>query len=282
MLGMSLADARAVKKSNVPLPALLGLDQSALNFKKHDKYFFSSPLLHQRMSILKNMVGGKSSLVVVYGERGSGKTTLMNEFVASAVKDWQTCRIKLKPAETASVQTWRNLHNRMVFISNKGHQPSVIIDDAHQLSKSELQLLLQTAFPATGARKLKSVVLFAEPRIRERFADMVRFLPSMAVIDKFSMAPLTEKQTADYLQHRFKTAGFLKKIPFSSDQIRKIHRTSGGLPGWINGEAYMAMRRLFGGHRCDQLQFNPLRQIFQQWYGRLATPLSLSYKRAAG
>lgn len=282
MLGMSLTEAWAAKRPNVPLPALLGLDQCALNVKKHNKYFFSSPLLHQRMSILNNMVGGKSSLVVVYGERGSGKTTLMNQFVAKAVKDWQTCRIKLKPADSAAVQTWHNLHNRMVFISNKGNQPSVIVDDAHQLTKSELQLLLQTAFPATHARKLKSVVLFAEPQIRERFADMVQFLPDMAVIDKFSMAPLTEQQTAEYLRHRFKAAGFLRKIPFSSAQIRKIHRSSGGLPGWINGEAYITMRRLFGGHHCNQLPFHPLRQILQHWYGRFTVPFTLTYKRSPG
>ena len=141
---------------------------------------------------------------------------------------------------------------------------------------------LLESLPAKDARKLKSVVLFAEPQIRERFADMVRFLPPNAVIDKFSMAPLTEKQTADYLQHRFKTAGFLTKIPFSSEQIRKIHRTSGGLPGWINGETYMVMRRLFGGHRCSKLSANPLRHILQQFHNRLAAPLTLRYKRAIG
>jgi type II secretory pathway predicted ATPase ExeA len=283
MLGMSCINAAEEPKSpNVPLPALLGLDQRTLDRNKQNKYFFSSPLLHQRMAILKNMVDGGSRLVVVWGERGSGKTTLMNQFVAKAVQDWQPCRIRLKPAETAAEETWRNLHNRMVFISNKGDQPSVIVDDAHQFSNAELKLLLQTAFPETGVRKLKSVVLFAEPQIRERFSEIARFLPPMAVIDKFSMAPLTEKQTAAYLQHRIKTAGFLRKIPFSNEQIRKIHRTSGGLPGWINGEAYIAMRRLFGGHRFNQLHFHPLRQLLQHWYHRFTFPLTLSYKRSPG
>lgn len=283
MFDMSFINSVAKQESpSVPLPALMGLDRRTRDFKKQHKYFFSSPLLHQRMSILKNMVDGGSRLVVVWGERGSGKTTLMNQFVANAVQDWRTCRIRLKPAETAAEETWRNLHNRMVFISNKGDQPSVIIDDAHQLSSAELKLLLQTAFPVEGVRKLKSVVLFAEPRIRERFSEMACFLPSKVAIDKFSMAPLTEKQTAAYLQHRIKTAGFLRKIPFSNEQIRKIHRTSGGLPGWINGEAYMAMRRLFGGHRCNRMSFNPLRLMLQHWYCRLTVPLTLSYKRSPG
>ena len=282
MVGTPMMGTWFRKKDAIPLPVVLGLEPYKWDDQKQDQYFFSWPLLNQRLAILKNMVNGRSFLVVVWGERGSGKTTLMNHFVETADKGWRSCRIRLKPDKTAAVNTWRNLHNRMVFISQKGDLPSVIIDDAHQLSPAELKLIMRTAFPPSGERKIKSVVLFAEPRIRERFVEMANMLPGNAVIDKFSMAPLTEKQTADYLSHRIRTAGFLTKTPLSREQIRKIHRTSGGLPGWINGEAYMAMRRLFGGHYCSQLPFSPLRQILQLWCSRLLASPRLYYRRAMG
>ena len=80
--------------------------------------------------------------------------------------------------------------------------------------------------------------------MRERFAQMAHWMPAKAVIDKIHMTPLTEKQTAEYLQHRLRAAGYLRGNPFSPAHVREIYERSGGLPGWINGEAYLLLKRL--------------------------------------
>jgi len=244
-----LANAETIKRPTVPLPAILGLDRKAPGPKEINRFFFKSPLIAQRLSILNNMVGGRSLVIVVIGERGSGKTTLMNEFISTAGNDWQACRIKLTSRRQDSRNRWRNLNNRMVFRTRKNSPPSIIIDDAHQLSPSELKKLLQSAYSKEGQRKFQSIVLFAEPAMRERFAEIARWLPPSSVIDKIFMTPFTEKQTADYLKHRLKAAGLIHKNPFSVDQVRKIYQVSGGLPGWINGEAFMLLRKMETHHK---------------------------------
>jgi len=251
----------ALKHSDVPLPALLGLDGKPPAGGSRDKFFFASPTISHRLGVLNKMVGGRSLVIVVVGERGSGKTTLMNQFIADASNRWQVCRIRIKPRRKISASLWRNLNNRLVFLSRKDSTPSVIVDDAHQLTSLELKVLLQSAFAADGTRRLQSIVLFAEPQMRERFAEIAACLPPQSVIDTIFTAPLTEAQTAAYLTHRVRTAGFLKKIPFSSDQIRAIHRISKGLPGWINGEAFLELKRLCGGRRLGPSAF--LRMIRQ-------------------
>ena len=248
------------KRSHVPLPALLGLEtedhgrQRSLN-----RYFFASPLTTQRLAILNNMVGGSSLVIVVIGERGSGKTTLMNRFLYDAGNRWQAGRIRLKRRKKCRLDPWRNLNNRMVYLSRNDTPPSVIVDDAHQLSPSELRLLLQSAFAPDGRRKLQSIVLFAEPEMRRRFAEIAQWLPPKTVIEKIFVAALTEKQTKAYLEHRMKVAGFLKRLPFSADQIRAIHQASRGLPGWINGEAFMQLKRICGVNR------NELTNALKRW-----------------
>jgi DamX protein len=231
-------------RTRVPVPAILGLDRDPPGPNKWNRFFYKSPLIAQRLALLKNMVGGSSLVVVVVGERGSGKTTLMNQFVTDAGHHWRVGRIKLKARRKVPARLWRNLNNRMVFLSRKSGPPSVIIDDAHQLSAAELQLLLQYAVSGEGQRRLQSIVLLAEPQMRNRFAEMARWLPPKSVIDKIHMTPLTEKQTAAYLQHRLKAAGILRSNPFSEDQIRKIHQQSGGLPGWINGQAFLLLKKI--------------------------------------
>ena len=245
------AAAGMLKQPNIPLPALLGLNERAPGPKQPNKYFFASPLISQRLAMLRNMVGSRSMVIVVVGERGSGKTTLMNQFITDERSRWHEGRIRLKQRRKVPAGVWHNLNNRLVFLSKKDSPPSVIIDDAHQLSSDELKLLLQSAWAADGTRKLQSIVLFAEPQMRTRFAEIARWLPPKSVIDKIFMTPLTEKQTAEYLQHRLKVAGFLKKIPFSPEQIKSIYRHSGGLPGWINGEAFMVLKKIYTGKRSS-------------------------------
>jgi len=236
--------ANNVKGKRVPVPAILGFDRRSQDPNQLNRFFYRSPLIAQRLALLNNMVGGSSLVIVVVGERGSGKTTLMNQFIRDAGIQWRVGRIKLKARRKMSVRLWRNLNNRMVFLSQKNGPPSVIIDDAHQLSAAELKLLLQFAVTGEGERRIQSIVLLAEPQMRERFAQMAGWLPPKSVIDKIYMTPLTEKQTAAYLQHRLKAAGFLRSNTFSEAQIRSIYEQSGGLPGWINGEAFLLLKKI--------------------------------------
>ena len=96
-------------------------------------------------------------------------------------------------------------------------------------------------------RKFQSIILFAEPEMRSRFAEIARRLPPKTTLDKIFMSPLNEHQTAQYLQHRFKAAGIMKKAPFSNSQIHSIYKDSGGLPGWINGQAFLLLKKMYRG-----------------------------------
>lgn len=243
------AKAVTEKRSTVALPAILGLDRAGASANGRDAFFFKSPLLQQRLSLLNQMVGSHSMLIVVIGERGSGKTALMHELIAMTGNRWKACRFKLKSRKGTSQRPWHNLNNRAAYRSVNESPPSLIIDDAHQLSPSELKKLLRSAFSKPDHRKFQSIVLFSEPSIRERFAEISRWLPPKSVIDKIFMSPLNEKQTADYLNHRLRASGVMRQNLFTPDQIRDIHQRSGGLPGRINGEAYLLLKTLNQGQQ---------------------------------
>ena len=233
-----------VKCTRVPVPAILGLDLKPPGLNQWNRFFYASPIIAQRMALLNNIVGGRGGpIIVVIGERGSGKTTLMNRFITEAGFRWRAGRIKFRAGRKLPA-AWRSLDNRMVLLTRQGQTPSMIIDDAHQLSQAELKLILRYAVNTDGQRRIQSIVLLAEPSMRERLAEITRWLPPKSVIEKIFMTPLTEKQTAAYLQHRLRAAGFLRSNPFTEAHVRKIHEQSGGLPGWINGEAYLLLKEI--------------------------------------
>ena len=241
--------AQNTQRPTVPLPAILGLDRIGASANGRDAFFFKFPLLQQRLSLLNQMVGSHSMLIVVIGERGSGKTALMHEFISMSGHQWQACRFKLKSRKGKSQRPWNNLNNRAAYRSVKESPPSLIIDDAHELSPSELKKLLRSAFSKPEHRKFQTIVLFSEPGIRERFADISRWLPPKSVIDKIFMTPFNENQTADYLNHRLRASGLMRQNLFTPDQIQNIHQRSGGLPGRINGEAFMLLKTMKQGQK---------------------------------
>jgi type II secretory pathway predicted ATPase ExeA len=236
--------AQTTQGPAVPLPAIFGLDRLGPPPNGNQSFFFRFPLIQQRLSLLNQMVGSRSMLVVVVGERGSGKTTLMHELISMAGHRWQACRFKLKSRKDDSQRLWQNLNNREVYRTVDESPPSLIIDDAHQLTPSELKKLLRSAFSKPEQRKFQSLILFSEPGIRGRFAEISRWMPPKSVIDKIYMTPLNEKLTADYLKHRLRASGLVLQNPFTPDQIRHIHQRSGGLPGRINGEAFLLLKEL--------------------------------------
>ena len=245
-----------LKENTVNLPSILGLDHHTVDTKIQNRFFFNPPMIAHRLFVLNNMLSGRNLLIVVIGERGSGKTTLMNHFISNSGRAYKTGRIYVKSRRRANAELCQNLNRHIKFISKKNGLPSIIIDDAHRLSFEEMKLLLKTAFTSTGKRRLQSIVLLAEPCIRNRFNEITERLPENSVIEKIFMAPLTEKETVEYLRHRLKSAGMIRKNPFSYNQIRKIYKLSGGLPGWINGEAFMLLRKI--SHRRKRFNWSIL------------------------
>lgn len=241
----------------IPLDALLGLNPEPHTLNKQDRFFFAYPLLTQRLELLKNVMGLSNKVIMVTGERGSGKTTLMHQYIANANTVWQSCRIRLKTRHRLSSKILSHLENRKIIATKGAGTPSVIIDDAHQLSSQEIKTLLRWAFPATRDRKLQSLLLFADAQMRKRYSKIADCLPPNAVIEKMHMATLTPKQTAAYLKHRIQVAGLSHNLAFSEDQVRTIQENSGGLPGRINHEAAMIIKRME--------KRSPDRTTWQKW-----------------
>jgi len=176
---------------------------------------------------------------MVIGEKGSGKTALLNQFLISAKGNWRTCRIRAHSTTISGSQpVLDNLNEHPAFILPDDELPIVMFDDAHELTKVELQYLLKDALAPGGSRKLKRLILFSESSINATLASISAPFTRETVVNKVHMSPLKEPETHDYLFHRLKIAGLTGKNPFKSNDIKSIHKAAGGLPGRINEKAH--------------------------------------------
>lgn len=230
----------------------LGLDEAPLIAGEKNRYFFDFPLLTQQIDRIKILSTGRNLVTLVIGERGSGKTSLLNYFLRKSGLSWHYYRLEM-PTDEGQLPSSQG---HPLFISDEGDGSRLVMDDAHRLDRSEMKQVLASAWTptrgrqlATRRRRLAGIILFCEPRLRASLADLYQYLPAATVINRLYMPPLNRQRTEAYLSYRIRAAGYLKALPFSPGQLDEIHQLSRGLPGWVNGEAFMLYRRIQAAER---------------------------------
>ena len=224
--------------------ALLGLGNHQAISAEGLEYYFEPPRMAQQVSVLKRMIAHEGKVILVIGDRGSGKSTMIQRLIADPTGKWAPARLKVTSRRNHTITASRRLHNRKVYFTKGTTKPAVIIDDAHQLSIDELTLLIQKTESPKQNNPFRCVILYAEPTLQRRLTKLTERMPADSAVETITISPLTEAQTADYLSHRIQKAAQLNHLPFSKKQVKTIHALSGGLPGWINGEAYILLKKM--------------------------------------
>ena len=212
-----------------------GLTRYPFGTDTDQRFFFSFTALEQALSVMRRLIQGKESVTLVIGERGSGKTTFLNAYLQTANENWQRCKVKSKIIGAGRKKTVAKVGRRkLAYVCRETDIPTIIIDDAHQMTRAELKSLFRDAYqPRTGSRS-KRLVLFGEPAINAIVTDIAETEGGHFSINRIHLPRLSKDETASYLHHRLKAAGYHGKPLFSSAAVRQIFRDSGGIPLEIN------------------------------------------------
>ena len=193
---------------------------------------YSNPLIDQLLSVFLNSIGGKDFLILVIGEYQSGKTSFLSKFTSQIEYDVKPFRFKIRKRDDPA----SNDNYYPAFLYKTKHNQVIILDDAHNLNRQELSIILKNAW--NNNTKTKQVVLFCEPQINTTISSLLKEMPKKASVNKFYMPSFDKEQTESYIKHYLGIANFSGKFPFSEKIINNIHKKTKGLPGKINQEAY--------------------------------------------
>ena len=217
-----------------------------------DEYYASNQ--HgQALERLKYAVEQSKGLALLMGAVGAGKSTLARRlletlphetFEASlfiVVHDelppgWLLGRIAsalgVAQPSTDRLVLLSQLFARLEEIHASGRKAVVLIDEAQMLRTralmEELRGLLNLELPGT---KLLTVVLFGLADLEEQ----VKLDPPLAqrVALKIRLGPLSVEATEAYVKHRLRVSG-ARRMPFSIEAVRALHRYTAGTPRLIN------------------------------------------------
>ena len=237
-----------------------------------ERFYLSTPALGPRLDLIKHLIDDSQLLLYVIGERGSGKSALLDEILAMARDGWRVARIQanamLDPLAllrdlTQSLNPGVRGQDRDALLAaledllaastDARFVPVVLVDDAHELSEEALKLLFSLAIPPRGGSPAASreahrfrIVLFCEPEIDTVLKARGLAAVSPPVAHLVDLPPFTVEDTRAYLAERLSRVGLGALLPLDTGVADRIHQDARGLPGAIDAVARETLWRRQG------------------------------------
>ncbi|MBE9545045.1 MAG: SPOR domain-containing protein, partial [Proteobacteria bacterium] len=226
------------------------------------KFYYPFESFKQRLQVLNHLVQGTDLLVLVLGESGSGKTSLLHRYLVTTDENWKADRMQTDSTSTSDKSTpVKKSGSYPVFIQQDAKDPIVIVDDAHKLPEKDLGFLLQEALVPESSRKIKRLVLFGEPGLSNYITALSESTASDTAINKITMPALNGAEVGSYLQYRSSLAGHTGESLFKPSVVKMIHKNSAGLPGRINERADQWLKKKYSNKSQSEGVFTLLRNL---------------------
>jgi general secretion pathway protein A len=248
-----------------------GLIEPPFSLTPDPKYFYRSEAHTRAFELLQYGIERREGFIIVYGDIGTGKTTLCRTVLAGIDKDVSTAlllnpflseidlikailedfNVKLprkKAGEDGPLSKQKlinALNDFLLKTLEAGGRAVVIIDEAQNIPMATLEQIRILSNLETHKEKRLQIVLvgqlnlidvLSQPELRQLF---------QRVSIKCELSALSEAESGDYLRHRLSVAGGSpSKVAFAESAAKQIYAYSGGVPRLIN---LIADRTLLAG-----------------------------------
>ncbi len=211
------------------------------------KFLWLGSKHQEAFAILHYGIIEKKGYVIIIGEPGTGKSTLLNATIATFEKDVRFAKISEPALDTMDFvnfasdafdmgQSFSSKGEFLIrlkrFIRESGDRRlTLVIDEAQRLSSEMLeQIRVFSDVEAQGQRAF-SCIFAGQPEL----LSTIKRNPALCqrVFFSHTLQVLTLPETGQYIAHRLKVAGCSEPI-FEPASIEEIYRLSKGNPRLIN------------------------------------------------
>ncbi|MGA9769227.1 MAG: AAA family ATPase [Blastocatellia bacterium] len=227
------------------------------------KYLFRTESLLEVFANLQYGIENGKGIVVVTGEVGTGKTTILRSMLQSLDRsvlaayifnpllstseffDLLAGEFRLKPQESKAAML-RMLGYVLMSRHAQGLRTVLVVDEAHLLPRHLLEEIRLLSNFETNRDKLLQIILCGQPELHDLLAERDLRQLKQRVSLKCSIRMLSERETAEYICWRMRIAGARDENLFEPDALKTVHRFSGGIPRIINNICDNALLTGFG------------------------------------
>ena len=236
-----------------------GLREQPFGVTPDPKFLYLGEGHREAMAALFYGIESGRGFSALAAEPGMGKTSLLMRLLESMQESARTAflfqteggsreflhallnDLGIVPRGKDLAATHEALNETLLAELNAGRRVIVVIDEAQNLSEKTLESVRLLSNFETPAAKLMHIVLAGQPKLSEKLAKPSLTQLRQRVSNVILLKPFRSEETVDYVKHRLRTAGLKGHIPFSSDALLLIARSSRGIPRNINNICFQAM-----------------------------------------
>jgi type II secretory pathway predicted ATPase ExeA len=205
--------------------------------------------------------------VVISGDIGSGKTTLIETFLHELQKDVVVAQINqtqvtptgflqsvlvqfgFSPFQMKKAEALATLNEFLIEQHAAGRKVMLIVDEAQNLSSRVLEEVRMLSGIETTKEKVLRIILAGQPELNQKLNSPELMQLAQRVRLRFHLTALSDAETSAYIDHRLEVAGSHGRRVFKADAYPIIYRYTGGVPRLINTLCDTAMLAAFNANR---------------------------------
>ncbi len=228
------------------------LESDPFTINPDPRFLFMMPQTLEALASLQYGIGSRKGFMVLTGEVGTGKTTLLRhtlnalhrtrihssfifnprldtlEFLEFVLSDFG-----LTPATRTKSGMLIELNRWLIERFRQREVCVIVVDEAQNLSGELLEEIRLLTNLETSSEKLVQIILSGQPELEARLMkkDLRQLRQRISLWCRTQ--PLDETQTQAYIAARLQVAGSSEAL-FRHDAIQMIYEASGGIPRLIN------------------------------------------------
>ncbi len=230
-----------------------GLTGSPFQLNPDPAFFYDSRGHSHALSYLKFGAHQGEGFIVVTGEIGAGKTTivraLLEELDTSNVVAAQIVSTQLAAGELlrailiafgvpmagdSKAHLISTLEAYLTSLAVQGKRALLIVDEAQNLGRESIEELRMLSNFQIGTHSLLQSFLVGQPELRNLLKSKAMEQLRQRVTASCHLTPLDCDDTRKYIEHRLHHVGWAGNPEFSVAAYEKIHAWTAGVPRRIN------------------------------------------------
>lgn len=229
------------------------LNGSPFRLNPDHRFFYVAEPHQKAIAHLQYALSRSEGFVVITGEVGAGKTTLVNRMLSELeASSYITGNIVTSFVEHADLihlvastfgvsragaDKATLLLNIRAFLEEQrmlGRHPILFVDEVQNLPESSLEELRMLSNFSLPGESLLQIFLVGQPEFRETLADETMEQLRQRVVTACHLGTLDAEDTRNYVAHRLRLANWQGDPAFSARSFELIHILSRGVPRRIN------------------------------------------------
>ena len=244
--------------------SFFGLTDKPFSLVPDPRFLFLSATHKKALRYLQYGLQEGAGFILLTGEVGSGKTTILKDFVSRLAGDTVLAMVfntslsgdlllaaineefglDIHGRDKMALQ--RDLNDFLIQQYADSVRPILIIDEAQNLSAESLEEIRLLSNLETGGSKLLQIILVGQPELQEildqhRLRQLRQRIAVSCHLSALSLAEIEE-----YIFYRLEKAGNRGALAFEEGCMEVVHRFSGGIPRLVNRICDFLLLAAFG------------------------------------